>query len=246
LRASRPDRRVAKSRFAAELYMHHRATDTPIFFVLIILSCIGALGAEPTFGAADPYDEQSLDTGAQLYQMYCSECHGSDTNSRYAVTDDASEVNVLENYAELIEIVRVLGVPESNLVPVEDWPEWADGPAPLEVREPDIRAEAIDAVAGAIGNYQESELDMDDLEPWGGETDAILRDEIFEEMPVATNLADPIAYYHGTSEQDLFNSIAIGTGSAMHSWRTELGGDEAIWDLVNYIRSRWDEVWLHQ
>ena len=29
----------------------------------------------------------------------------------------------------------------------------------------------------------------------------------------------------------------------MPGWRTELGSDEAIWDLVNYIRSLWGEEW---
>jgi mono/diheme cytochrome c family protein len=213
---------------------------------LIVISCLGVAAGEPALAVTDPDDEQSIDSGAQLYQLYCSECHGMDANSGYADVDEASEVNVRENYAELIEIVRVLGAPEPAMVPVEDWPEWAEGPAPLEVREPDVREEVMSAVTGAIDNYQDFATDMNELDPWQGQTDEIQSDDLPLQMPVATNLADPAAYYYGTSEQDVFNSIATGTGSAMHSWRVELGSDEAVWDIVNYIRSRWDEAWLYR
>jgi mono/diheme cytochrome c family protein len=53
----------------------------------------------------------------------------------------------------------------------------------------------------------------------------------------ATDLTDPEAYYSGSSEQDIFNSIANGAGVAMPAWRSQLGSDDAIWDLVNFIRS---------
>jgi mono/diheme cytochrome c family protein len=44
----------------------------------------------------------------------------------------------------------------------------------------------------------------------------------------------------------MFNSIAYGAGgAAMPGWQIELGSDEAIWDLVNYIRSYWGEEWLY-
>ncbi len=52
----------------------------------------------------------------------------------------------------------------------------------------------------------------------------------------ATDLTDPEAYYSGSSEQDIFNSIADGAGVAMPAWRSQLGSDDAIWDLVNFIR----------
>ena len=53
----------------------------------------------------------------------------------------------------------------------------------------------------------------------------------------ATDLTDPEAYYSGSSEQDIFNSIANGAGVAMPAWRSQLGSDDAIWDLVNFIGS---------
>lgn len=53
----------------------------------------------------------------------------------------------------------------------------------------------------------------------------------------ATDLTDPEAYYSGSSEQEIFNSIANGAGVAMPAWRTQLGADNAIWDVVNFILS---------
>lgn len=53
----------------------------------------------------------------------------------------------------------------------------------------------------------------------------------------ATDLTDPEAYYSGTTDQDIFNSIANGAGVAMPAWRSQLGSDEAIWDVVRFIRS---------
>lgn len=53
----------------------------------------------------------------------------------------------------------------------------------------------------------------------------------------ATDLTDPDAYYSGTTDQDIFNSIANGAGVAMPAWRSQLGSDEAIWDVVRFIRS---------
>jgi len=53
----------------------------------------------------------------------------------------------------------------------------------------------------------------------------------------ATDLTDPDAYYSGSSEQEIFTSIANGAGVAMPAWRSQLGNDESIWDVVNFIRS---------
>ena len=53
----------------------------------------------------------------------------------------------------------------------------------------------------------------------------------------ATDLTDPQAYYSGSSEQEIFNSIANGAGVAMPAWRAQLGSDQSIWDVVNFIRS---------
>lgn len=57
----------------------------------------------------------------------------------------------------------------------------------------------------------------------------------------ASNLTLPADYYNGSTDQDLFNSIADGAGVAMPGWRQTLGSDEAVWDLVYFVKSLWVE-----
>ncbi len=53
----------------------------------------------------------------------------------------------------------------------------------------------------------------------------------------ATDLTDADAYYSGTSEQEIYNSIANGAGVAMPGWRVQLGSDEKIQDLTHFVQS---------
>jgi hypothetical protein len=136
--------------------------------------------------------------------------------------------------------VQGVNIPDTYQVPEEDWPEWAESPAP--VREPDVREEVLGTVSKAIAQAHGLSPELETQGVSGdlvgsGDTDG------FDPLPGATNLADPTAYFYGTSDEELFNSIANGTGAAMPGWRTELGSDEAIWDLVSYIRSLWGEEW---
>jgi mono/diheme cytochrome c family protein len=57
----------------------------------------------------------------------------------------------------------------------------------------------------------------------------------------ATDLTQPTYYYSGSSDQEIFNSIANGAGVAMPAWRAQLGSDTAVWDLVYYVKSLWEE-----
>ena len=57
----------------------------------------------------------------------------------------------------------------------------------------------------------------------------------------ASNLTLPADYYNGSTDQDLFNSIANGAGVAMPGWRQAVGSDEAVWDLVHFVKSLWVE-----
>ena len=57
----------------------------------------------------------------------------------------------------------------------------------------------------------------------------------------ASNLTLPADYYNGSTDQDLFNSIANGAGVAMPAWRSVVGSDEAVWDLVYFVKSLWAE-----
>jgi mono/diheme cytochrome c family protein len=57
----------------------------------------------------------------------------------------------------------------------------------------------------------------------------------------ATDLTMPLDYYSGYSDQDIYNSIANGAGVAMPAWRQAVGSDEAVWDLVYFVKSLWVE-----
>lgn len=57
----------------------------------------------------------------------------------------------------------------------------------------------------------------------------------------ATDLTMPVDYYNGYSDQDIYNSIANGAGVAMPAWRSVVGSDEAVWDLVYFVKSLWAE-----
>jgi mono/diheme cytochrome c family protein len=197
------------------------------------------LAAARVSAAADPEDLQSVTLGAQLYELYCSECHGTDSAQQYDAIYGSETPEVSDEYAELIDIVRGVEAPEPYEVE-EDWPEWAENPAPE--REPDVREEVLGTVSQAIVQAHGLSSDAETQDVWSDQVGSGDADG-FEPLPGATNLADPAAYFYGTSEEDIFNSIANGTGAAMPGWRTELGSDEAIWDLVSYIRSLWGEEW---
>lgn len=207
---------------------------------IVLTVCLGLLGSMRLFAASNPMDMQAVTLGAQLYDLYCSECHGSDTAQRYAENYDFATPDVSDDYAELIEIVRGVKVPEPYQTD-EDWPEWAENPAP--VREPDVREEVLGTVSRAIAEAHGLSPGAETQGAWGDQT--LGGTGGFDPLPGATNLADPTTYSYGTSEEDVFNSIANGTGAAMPGWRAELGSDEAIWDLVSYIRSLWSEEWQY-
>ncbi len=57
----------------------------------------------------------------------------------------------------------------------------------------------------------------------------------------ATDLTVPADYYSGSTDEEIYNSIANGAGVAMPAWRPVVGSDEAVWDLVYYVKSLWAE-----
>ena len=57
----------------------------------------------------------------------------------------------------------------------------------------------------------------------------------------ATDLTLPADYYSGSTDEEIYNSIANGAGVAMPGWRQVVGSDEAVWDLVYFVKSLWVE-----
>jgi mono/diheme cytochrome c family protein len=58
----------------------------------------------------------------------------------------------------------------------------------------------------------------------------------------ATDLTTPTLYKSGTSEGEIFHSIRDGAGDQMPAFKSQLGGEADIWNLVNFIRSLWPEA----
>ena len=57
----------------------------------------------------------------------------------------------------------------------------------------------------------------------------------------ATDLTTPNLYKSGTTEGEIFHSIRDGAGDQMPAFKSQLGGEADIWNLVNFIRSLWPE-----
>ncbi|CAA0112183.1 Uncharacterised protein [Halioglobus japonicus] len=223
--------------------MPHRSNVILKLPIKICFLSIGlCLAAAQVMAAVDPFDEESVNRGAQLYELYCSECHGADTAFQYDDLYDSAEMDTSEDYAELVEMVRGAGVREPAVTVEADWPEWAENPAP-EV-DADVRADVLGTVTRAIDSHHGEPLESDPFDSWEGDASYRNADE-FDPVPGATNLADPTAYFYGISEEEVYESIANGTSSAMPGWEIELGGEEAVWDVVNYIRSLWGEEWRY-
>ncbi len=57
----------------------------------------------------------------------------------------------------------------------------------------------------------------------------------------ATDLTMPEHYYNGSSDQEMFASIANGAGVAMPAFRDKFAGEGDIWDLVFYVKTLWQQ-----
>jgi mono/diheme cytochrome c family protein len=58
----------------------------------------------------------------------------------------------------------------------------------------------------------------------------------------ATDLTTPSLYKSGTTEGEIFRSIRDGAGDQMPAFKSQLGSESDIWNLVNFIRSLWPEA----
>ena len=120
--------------------------------------------------------------------------------------------------------------------------EWAEFPDPeAEDRERQERQRMIDEITSAIDDVYSAEMDALDVEE---AADALSEfDDLDENGPLdgATELQNPYIFSFGTTEQEIFNSIADGNGANMPAFRDTVYSEEEIWDLVNFIRSFWPD-----
>ncbi len=216
---------------------HHRCI---VFGLTTIGVTLYLLGSGQVFAASALAEEQALGNGAGLYAVYCSDCHGSAPAARL---DTQAESNAADDYAELIELAQNKAAAEQTEIPEEEWPEWAEQPNPYDEKAPDEREEIMNLATAAIEKAHEINSEPGELENAGDNADEI-KVAGFKPQPGVTDLSRPQTFYYGTSAEEVFNSTANGTGAAMPGWRTELGSDESIWDVVNYIRSFWGDEWM--
>lgn len=208
-----------------------------------------------------PADDVSLLNGAESFERYCTECHGWDPSEQYQELYGEDPVEGLDPAAQMrreAELEAELAAAEALAAQEDDWPDWAGPPPDVEDEDADLKAAMLNDLASAIddvygdeeGPYGYEVLEQEILEDVEA-TELGMEEDVFGEepdaelarVPGATDLAAPDDYLYGTSETDLFRNIAYGTGSSMPGFLSRLGSEEAVWDLVNYIRSLWGEDW---
>jgi len=225
--------------------MRHFSSVFSRYSTIAFTLCLGLLGSGRICASPVYADALSLNNGARLYELHCSDCHGRDPADRSGGLYQAYET---EHAVEDSELIDVTGGEESSQVtelPDDDeWPEWAERPNPAKASEPNAEEEMLSVLIAAIDEAHRVTPESDQPGHPDGNF-GIGTGGGFAPIPGATDLSAPQAYFYGTSEEEVFDSIANGTGAAMPGWRTELGSEEAIWDLVNYIRSFWPEEWLY-
>ena len=122
-------------------------------FIPILALSLGVSGAAPAHADYGFVDEQSVTNGAQLYEVFCSDCHGSDPANRYdqLYAPDA-DGNAADEYEKMVEIVQQEESAQLIVVPEEDepWPEWAERPDPEAEEEPDEKTELMNTLTALI------------------------------------------------------------------------------------------------
>jgi mono/diheme cytochrome c family protein len=220
--------------------------------------CVDTALANPV-----PADDLSLLSGSDRFKQFCTECHGWDPEEQftelYSDTVDTEEVEAV--VGEILAAQNIGGSPTpepedfTEETEEDDWPDWAGPPPEDDVDEEEqLKADLLDDLTAVIEDVYDDDSEMydwgeDDLgdpyesvDVWGDPGD----DDIEEQVRVggATDLTDPSSYVYGTDDIELFNNIAYGTGPTMPGFLSQLGSEEEVWNVVNYIRSLWGEDWL--
>lgn len=204
-----------------------------------------------------PADDLSIANGFESYDMHCARCHGTKTNAEEELWYQPDAVEDDIDYDALIDEAQAARKEAeekkyANLSDRDGAGRWAELPDPGgQANEADVRAQIMEELVAQIDREYGVQEEPQELDPFG--TDYDLGEELgFNEigevdaLPGVPDLADPEAFIYGTEELQLFYTIAngVGAGSSMPGFRATLGSDEAVWDLVNYIRSLWASEWL--
>ncbi|GAB5451511.1 MAG: hypothetical protein Hals2KO_18390 [Halioglobus sp.] len=211
-----------------------------------------------------PPDDLSLLNGADLFEQHCTECHGWDPSEQYTDLYSEDPVDVDDPLLDILQpSTDVEEEPDFIEEPEDYWPDYAERPDEDVLGEDErLKSDVLDDLTSAI-----DEIYNDESDPWGYEVEDYDDYETYEElldededaieasldqdaleaerrMPGATDLTDPDEYVYGTTETDLYDSIAHGTGPTMQGFAGVLRTENDVWDLVNYIRSLWGQNYV--
>jgi len=204
-----------------------------------------------------PADDLSIASGYESYDRYCSSCHGTKLVAADELWYEPDPYEEEIDYDALIDEAQTARREAeerkfANIASRDGSGRWAELPDPgNQANEASVRAQIMEELVAEIDREYELRQEAEELDPFG--TDYDIGEELgfdgideFDALPGAPDLADPEAFIYGTDEQTLFNSIAkgVGGGTSMPGFRARLGSEEAVWDLVNYIRSLWGPEWL--
>lgn len=224
-----------------------------VLLVLVLFFLVSGAASPSAWANPVPADDLSIANGFEYYDEHCAQCHGTkavnETEQWYEPEQGAEQID----FSALIDQAEEARKRKfANHVERDGAGRWAKLPDPGgKANDADQRAQIMAELVAEIDREYGLIEEVDEVDPFSTEYD-IGEDLGFysidddDRLPDATDLADPETFFYGTDELELFRSIAMGVGSesTMPAFRARLGSDEAVWDLVNYIRSLWPDEWL--
>ncbi|MFK7974788.1 MAG: cytochrome c [Halioglobus sp.] len=222
-----------------------------IFIAALILPAVNSI-ANPV-----PADDLSIANGFEAYDLHCATCHGTKSmpeDEQWYEPDTFKDDIDYDALIDKAQAKRQASQKEkfANVSGRDGAGRWAELPDPGgKANDASVRAQIMADLVAEIEREYGTQVAEQELEEYSTEYD--LAEELGfndlgedDAMPGAPDLADPESFIYGTDEYDLYNTIAKGVGSAtlMPGFLSELGSEEAVWDLVNFIRSQWAEEWL--
>lgn len=215
------------------------------------------LPAALSYGNPVPSDDLSIANGYEAYDRHCAQCHGTKTLAEDELWYEPDNIQDDIDYEALIDQAQAARTEAqeekyANISGRDGAGQWAELPDPGgKANDADVRAQIMAELVAEIDREYSAQVEQEEVDPFSTDYDIgeeLGFNEIGEEDAIAgaPDLADPESFIYGTDEYDLYNAIAKGVGNAslMPGFLKELGSEEAVWDLVNFIRSQWADEWL--
>ena len=228
-----------------------------LFSHVLLPLVLSGLVVSPVSANPVPADDLSIANGFENYDQLCAGCHGTKVVAGDELWYEPDPYEEDIDYDALIDEVQEAREREeerrfANVARRDGSGRWAEIPDPgNKANEASVRAQIMEELVAEIDREYGTEDEVVELDPFS--TDYDIGEDLgfdhygeLDALPDAPDLADPESFVYGTDEQSLYDAIAkgIGSGTTMPGFRARLGSDEAVWDIVNYIRSLWGPEWL--